>query len=179
MRFNRAFCMPDRYTFRMKPVAELLDRYQVDPKRAADPFCGLSERAYWRCDLAPRPGDAGMRMDAIRYLDHLITNTVEVDLVFLDPPYSPRQIKEVYEAVGLEVSQTDTQNARLYSECRKRMDKILTPNGIAISCGWNSTGFGRQELGGAIHQYTIEEILLVNHGGAHHDTIVMVERKKP
>lgn len=50
--------------------------------------------------------------------------------------------------------------------------KPIKPNGLAISCGWNSGGFGKM-LG-----FEIVEILLVAHGGNHNDTIVTVERKK-
>ena len=63
----------------------------------------------------------------------------------------------------------DTQNARLYREVRDFIC-VLSPARV-ISCGWNSTGMGKAR------GYEIEEILLVNHGAAHNDTIVMVERK--
>ena len=54
---------------------------------------------------------------------------------------------------------------------KDRLDQLLKPNGIAICCGWNSAGFGRER------GYEFIEILLVAHGGAHNDTIVTVERK--
>ena len=40
-----------------------------------------------------------------------------------------------------------------------------------MSFGWNSSGFGNTR------GYVVEEILLVAHGGAHNDTICVVERK--
>lgn len=48
---------------------------------------------------------------------------------------------------------------------------LLKPGGIAISCGWNSAGFGKSR------GYLVLEIGMVAHGGAHNDTIVVVERK--
>lgn len=48
---------------------------------------------------------------------------------------------------------------------------ILSVGGVVISCGWNSIGMGK-------FKYQIEDLLLVCHGAAHNDTIVMVERKK-
>jgi hypothetical protein len=94
---------------------------------------------------------------------------VRADAVLFDPPYSPRQIAEVYASIGRACSTQDTQNARLYREARVRLASMLKPGGIGISCGWNSTGFGAD--------FKVEELLLIAHGGAHNDTIVTVERK--
>ncbi len=47
----------------------------------------------------------------------------------------------------------------------------IKPNGLAITFGWNSQGFGKN-LG-----FELKEILLVAHGRSHNDTIVTVERK--
>ena len=91
--------------------------------------------------------------------------------VLFDPPYSPRQIAEVYKSVGMAVGVEDTQNGRLYSETRDLLAPKIEPGGIAISCGWNSGGFGRAR------GFAIIELLLVCHGGAHNDTIVTVESK--
>jgi hypothetical protein len=63
------------------------------------------------------------------------------------------------------------QTVRLYCAVKNGLDAILRPGGLAICFGWNSAGFGRKR------GYLMEEILLVNHGGAHNDTIVTVERK--
>lgn len=49
-------------------------------------------------------------------------------------------------------------------------DKIV-PGGLAISCGWNSNGFGRNR------GFELVRVLLVAHGQHHNDTIVIVERK--
>jgi len=51
------------------------------------------------------------------------------------------------------------------------ISRILKPNGIVISFGWNSSGVGK------VRGFEIIEILLVAHGGMHNDTICTVERK--
>lgn len=84
---------------------------------------------------------------------------------------SPRQVSEVYAGVGVKTTMKTTQTAVLYSECRARMDALIKPGGMAVSCGWNSTGFGKK------YGYEMQEILLVPCGGAHNDYIVTVERK--
>lgn len=55
-----------------------------------------------------------------------------------------------------------------------RMDeiaRIVAPGGLVISFGWDSTGMGKGR------GFETVEILLVNHGACHNDTIVTVERK--
>jgi hypothetical protein len=94
-----------------------------------------------------------------------------VDLALFDPPYSPRQISEHYRAAGLEVNQQDTQSAALYKRVRDALDPLIAPGGICLSFGWSSNGMGKGR------GYVIEEVLLVAHGGAHHDTICIAERK--
>lgn len=51
------------------------------------------------------------------------------------------------------------------------MERIVKKDGVVISCGWNSGGIGKK------YGFDIVEILLVPHGGAHNDTIVVVEKK--
>ncbi len=94
-----------------------------------------------------------------------------VDLALFDPPYSPRQISEHYRAAGREVTQADTQSAALYKRVRDAIDPLIIPGGIVLSFGWSSNGMGKAR------GYQLEEILLVAHGGAHHDTICIAERK--
>ena len=62
-------------------------------------------------------------------------------------------------------------NSGYFVKFKNEIARILKPNGIVVSCGWNSNGIGKN-LG-----FDIEEILLVAHGGNHNDTIITVERK--
>lgn len=160
---TRAWAMPSPATFSIPPISALLDRWLSECSVVIDPFCGDSLRGTLRNDL--RNG-----MEATTRLDTL---QMRADAVLFDPPYSPRQISEVYKSVGLAVGMRETQSARLYKNVKDRMDELLKPNGIAICCGWNSAGFGK------VRGYELLEILLVAHGGAHNDTIVTVERKLP
>jgi hypothetical protein len=158
---RRVWAMPSPATFSIRPISELLDRWLQDCRVIVDPFCGDSLRATIRNDL--KNG-----FEARMFLAGL---DCQADAVLFDPPYSPRQIAESYKSVGMAVGQQETQNARLYGDVKDGLDRILRPGGIAICCGWNSAGFGKER------GYKLEEILLVAHGGAHNDTIVTVERK--
>ena len=83
---------------------------------------------------------------------------------------SPRQVSECYKNFGLAVNKETTQSS-YWTKQKAEIARIIKPNGIVISFGWNSGGIGKT-LG-----FSIEEILLVPHGGIHNDTIVTVERK--
>ena len=154
--------MPSRWTFEIGPIAEFVARHTVGKQRIVDPFCGRSTLAQWRTDIAFGP-------DAETFLRVLKLDGVRADCVIFDPPYSPRQISECYKAAGLPVTREDTQNARLYASVRALLAELLEPGGIALSFGWQSNGFGRD--------WETLEILLVQHGGAHNDTICVAQRK--
>lgn len=168
--FARYFAMPNACTFSIKPIRELLDRYITAEMVVVDPFARNSSYATYANDLDPNT-NASHHLEAREFLNLLIQDEVKADVVILDPPYSPRQISECYKKIGLKASSTDTQNAMLCAECKDLMSSLLKENGIAITCGWNSNGFGKSR------GFKVEEILLVQHGGAHNDTIVTVERK--
>lgn len=110
-------------------------------------------------------------MDAESYCFGLLDELGEesVDAVIFDPPYSPRQIAEVYKDIGLKPTMKDTQNAALYKRVREPMKRLLKPDGIALSFGWQSSGFGKD--------WPTLEVLLVQHGGGHNDTICIAQRK--
>ena len=146
MKINRTWSMPNHKTFTIKPINELISRVLGDDY--IDPFPFPFER------------------DALDYLKELKTASVE-KLAF-DPPYSPRQLKEMYGGIGLSYK-TD---ASYWSELKNEISRIMKPNGIVISFGWNSGGIGKNR------GFEIDEILLVPHGGSHNDTICTVEIKK-
>jgi hypothetical protein len=110
-------------------------------------------------------------MDAEDFLLEIARRGFLCDLGLFDPPYSPRQISEVYKSVGREVGMAGTQNGALYRRVRDALDALIVPGGIVLSFGWNSAGMGKGR------GYAIKEILLVAHGGGRNDTICMAECK--
>jgi hypothetical protein len=165
--FSREFAMPNSETFSLPPVARLLNTWLDGCCCIVDPFARNSRRGTITNDLNPET-TAEYHMLAEDFVEQV---AAEADAVLFDPPYSPRQIAEVYQQVGRTCGTEETQNARLYRRVKDGLDKMLKPDGIAICCGWNSMGFGIKR------GYELLEVLLVAHGGAHNDTIVTVERK--
>ena len=166
MQINRKWCMPNKNTFDIKPIKEVIDKYMVEGV-IIDPFANKNKIATITNDLDEQY-DTNYHMDATDFLKMFEDNSV--DMVLYDPPYSPRQVSECYKNLGKTVNMKTTQ-ASYWSNQKKEIGRILKPNGIVITCGWNSGGIGKK------YGMEIQEILLVPHGGWHNDTIVTVEKK--
>ena len=165
MIINRIWQMPNSKTFQIKPIQELIKRYSFGT--IIDPFANNNKLATITNDIDPQY-NTDYNMDATDFLK--IFEDESVDTVLYDPPYSPRQVSECYKKLGLTVNMQTTQ-ASYWGKQKEQIGRIVKPNGIVITCGWNSGGIGKK------YGFEIEEILLVPHGGWHNDTIVVVERK--
>lgn len=158
--------MPNKWTFRIKPIADLLHE-EVDTNNEVwlDPFAGLNSPAQYKNDLNESM-NAQDHMDALEWLKQMR----EADGVLLDPPYSNRQVSEHYKAAGIKVTGWHT-SAGWGSKIKDEVARIIKPGGKAICFGWNSMGLGKGR------GFKMTRILLVAHGGSKNDTIVTVETK--
>lgn len=168
--FRRVFSMPSAWTFEIPPVRDLLDRWVKNGGKGwADPFAGKNLRAEFSNDMNPA-GPAPYHMEAEEFVREVLLDD-DLEGVLFDPPYSKRQISEHYKGMGRHATTEDT-NGSFYSRVRKPLAQKVRVGGLAISFGWNSTGFGK------VNGYDLVEGLLVCHGGSgHNDTIVTVERR--
>src|SRR5690606_8157930 len=169
IRFSRIWAMPNKNTFDVKPIADLIGGYVRIGERWFDPFARNSrfnKLMAFTNDLSP-DADTTHHMEALDFINQL---EGEFDGALFDPPYSPRQISESYQAVGRSVHMKDTQSS-FYGDRKAALAKKIRVGGTVISCGWNSGGIGKK------NGFEVVEVLLVPHGGAHNDTIVTVERK--
>ena len=107
-------------------------------------------------------------LDALDFLK--VFDEGSVDLVLYDPPYSPRQVSEVYKKLGMSVNMQTTQ-ASYWGNQKKEISRIVKVGGYVMTFGWNSGGIGKTK------GFEIVEILMVAHGGWHNDTIVTIEKK--
>ncbi|MDN2966437.1 adenine-specific DNA methylase [Streptococcus suis] len=167
MIIERSWGFPSKNTFSIKPIAELLDE-EVKDGIWIDPFANNSKIATITNDLN-KYFDTDYHLDALDFLK--MFEDASVDGVLYDPPYSNRQVSEVYKGVGLPVTKETTQST-FWLRQKAEIARILKPGGKVISFGWNSCGVGKK------HNFEIVRILLVSHGGHHNDTIVTVEIKK-
>ena len=167
MIINRVWAMPNKWTFKIPPIAELLARYIGDGKGWVDPFAGEHSPAEFTNDIDPER-EAKFHLEATDFARGL--NGYVMGILF-DPPYSLEQCKRVYENVGRKFTMRDGQICGRWTELKDILASRLKTGNYVISFGWNSEGFGKGR------GFKLEEILLVAHGSGHNDTIITVERK--
>jgi len=169
MEMNRVWAMPNKWTFRIKPIADLLARYVGDGKGWADPFAGQSTLAEYRNDLNPALAQPSCR-EASEFLTDFTWQGTALNGVIFDPPYSLTQVSRSYEEMGYKFKGKDDPTGG-FTQCRDITSKIVRPDGYVISFGWNTVGMGKGR------GFKIIEILDVCHGGNRNDTLVTVEQK--
>lgn len=168
VKYGRSWDMPNSNTFDIPSVRRFISRYYKPGIKSVDPFANKSKLATITNDLMPEHG-TDYNMDAKDFLR--LMPDADFDLCFFDPPYSPRQVSEVYTSCGLSVNMETTQSS-FWSEIKRELARIVKPGGIVLTFGWNSNGIGKQ------YGFEIIEVHNVAHGGWHNDTICVAERKK-
>ena len=168
MKLSRNWAMPNKSTFKIKPIKQLLDQYVEQQKIWLDPFAGWNSPAQIKNDINPKR-NVEHCMDALAFLKSIPDSSI--DGVLYDPPYSMRQAKECYEGFGAELLKIRPTQMNYWSECKNEIKRILKKDGLSICFGWNSQGIGKNR------GFEIIEIMLIPHGGSRNDTIVTVEKK--
>lgn len=167
IRIDRVWSMPNKNTFEIKPIKELLED-EVDLSQLwIDPFANRNKIANITNDLNTEY-ETDYHLDALEFLK--MFDDESVDGVLYDPPYSPRQVSECYNHVGYSVT-WDTTKASFWGNHKREISRIVKIGGKVITFGWNSGGIGYK------YGFEIQRILLVPHGGWHNDTICTVEVK--
>jgi len=83
------------------------------------------------------------------------------DTIILDPPYSYRKSMEKYNGKVMSP----------FNQLKDEVVRILEPGGIVMTFGYHSVSMGTKR------GFEVEQILVISHGGAIHDTIGTIERK--
>jgi len=164
MKMNRVWAMPNKWTFTIKPIRELLQE-EVFFGLWIDPFAGENGHLYAKITNDLSNGG----IDALEFLKKHKTD--EFDGLLFDPPYSITQAKQCYEGHGMDKLDTKPTSMKYWADCKNEVARIIKPGGKAICFGWNSMGLGKNR------GFEMQRILLVPHGGSKNDTIVTVEKK--
>ena len=172
MKIERIFSFANKWTFTIKPIRELITYYMANTRPWIDPFAGKYSPAHIRNDINPQ-SNAEYHLDALDFMGTIENESVAG--VLYDPPYSTNQIKVSYQNHGLQSNPT----LRTYqAKMKKEINRVLQPNGIVISCGWNTNGCStRRDRKNQYNQLEMIHILLVPHGTTKNDTLITVERK--
>ena len=172
--FDRKWSMPNSKTFKIKPIRDLIQEELIKGV-IIDPFANegsikglMSENQTYISNDIDKQYKTDYHLDALEFLKQFEDNSV--DMVLYDPPYSPRQVSEVYKKLGKTVNMQTTQ-ASYWGNQKKEISRIIKKGGKVITFGWNSGGIGKR------NGFEIKRILLVPHGGWHNDTICTVEVK--
>ena len=175
MKIKREWAMPNSKTFKIKPIKELIKRYVKNSDLVIDPFANeysikneIICKQYISNDI-DTSFDTDYHLEAQEFMKLFDDNSV--DVVLFDPPYSGRQVSECYKKLNKTVTMNDT-NSGYFTKFKKEIARILKPNGICITCCWNTNDKGKK------YGFEIIEILDVAHGSMHNDTLVTVELKE-
>lgn len=158
--------MPSKWTFQVKPIKDLLKKYNVGDGWI-DPFCGELSPAEYRNDLNPNNTHAQYNMEA---LDFLLVKNWNISGAIFDPPYSLTQVSRSYNDIGLKFKSKENPTGG-FPKVKSRIAQLLSRDQYCISFGWNTVGLGKK------NGMEIVEVLIVCHGGNRNDTLVTVERK--
>lgn len=169
-KISRVWAMPNSCTFQIKPIREFVLKYVDASKVSVDPYARNSRWCTYTNDLNPHTM-ADYHMDSLEFVEHLAECGVKADLIIHDPPYSPRQVKEMYDGIGRKMKQDEALLGFMRKRLKAAFMRIATPDMTVLTFGWNSVGMG-VTLG-----FHIEEIMLVCHGSDHNDTICVAERR--
>lgn len=165
MKIERTWAMPNKWTFTIKPIRNLLNE-EISGDDWIDPFAGENGALYadFTNDLREEGG-----MDALQFLRGFSDNSANG--ILFDPPYSITQAKQCYEGYGMELLDTKPTSMKYWADCKNEMARITKPGGKIICFGWNTMGIGINR------GFKMERILIVPHGGSKNDTLVTVETK--
>ena len=159
--------MPNKNTFTIPPIADFVGRWVIGI--SVDPFARDGKVATYTNDLNPEI-DAHYNLPADEFLHRLADEGIKADVIIFDPPYSSQQVKEVYGGIGKEFLKEDNNNVIRWTKEKEAAMRLCKIGTVVLSFGWNTTGMGRRR------GFEIEEVLIVNHAGAHNDTLCMAER---
>lgn len=112
--------MPTPNTFSIKPIKELIEKYNSPLYSSIDPFARNNKFAKITNDLDPNT-TADLHLDALDFLR--LQSSSLYDLVLFDPPYSPRQVSECYKRLGRTVNMETTQSS-FWSKMKDEVARI-------------------------------------------------------
>jgi len=157
------WAMPNKLTFNIKPINKFINTNGL----SIDPFSNRKhEFAKIHNDIDPST-NVDSHMCALEFLKSFEDDSI--DSLLYDPPYSLRQLKEVYSGIGLALTYQHT--TTFFRDIKNEIARILKPGAVVYSFGWDSVGMG------AKRGFKKTDLLLVCHGGHHHDTIALKEVK--
>ncbi len=168
MIISRVFGKLSQWTFTIPPIRAFVLRYAGDGRGWAEPFRGKNTIPVEFTNDHNPEREALKHLEAVDFARDFTPASLKG--VIFDPPFSYRQISEHYRLLGKKATAKDT-SFNFYHRVHKEFAPKVKEGGIVLSFGWNSNGFGKS-LG-----FEPIELLIVNHGAHHNDTLCLAEIK--
>lgn len=152
----------NKYTFKPPKIRQWVEERCKD-KDVLNLFAGFTELRYcieWRNDL-DKNVSAHWHKDALDCVKWLMDLGVKFSVILIDPPYSYRKSMELYHGY---------RNSR-FKQILDILPKILKPDGKVIIFGYCASYMGK------VRGFKIDEILVIDHSGAQHATLAVVESR--
>jgi len=148
-------CPLNKYTFSVKPIREWVESRSLG--KTLNLFAGKTKLSIDEVRVdSDKTMLADVYMDAY---DYVLKCDKKFNTIILDPPYAYRKSMEMYNG---------NKNSR-FNAVKDMLKKLINKDGRVITFGYHSVSMGK------IRGFKQEEILLISHGGAIHDTIAVVE----
>jgi len=157
--FDYIRCPLKRYTFQVKPIREWVEKHCEGVTLnlfAGKTLLGINEI---RND-ADTEMPVDYHMDALEFVR--TWKGQKFNTVLLDPPYSYRKSMEMYNGY----------RASPFRQLKDAIPGVLAIGGKVITFGYHSVVMGEKR------GFVLEKVALFSHGGAIHDTIASVERRR-
>ena len=121
IKIERVWAMPNKNTFTILPIKDLLKRYCKQGAIIIEPFANTSKWGTVRNDLNPE-FETDFHMDALEFLKMFDDNYA--DIVLYDPPFSISQAQECYKSFGKEKLETSPASMKYWSDCKNEVARI-------------------------------------------------------
>jgi len=148
----------NKYTFKSKSIKDWVESH-CEGKNILNLFAGQVklDRCFEIRNDIDETMNADYHLDALDFVTKWHGNPF--DVVILDPPYSYRKSMEFYKG----------HKASKFNQLKDYLPQLVVKNGKVITFGYHSISMG------AVRNFKQNEIMLMSHGGAIHDTIAIVE----
>jgi len=147
MNISRAAAPASKNTFTIAPIKRFLNRHVG--REFFEPF--------------PYP----FIQDALEMMAHIPDRGL-VGHCVVDPPYSDRQLVDKYKAAG---GFSIMGNPHYWKLIKAEIARIMKPGNKVITMGWTTTGIGMR------NGFYKTDLLIVNHGAQHSDTLILLEKR--